>query len=178
MKRVFIWALASALLLGLAGCDWFKPKPPEPTQPETTTQDEATTQEETTPAPQGITLYLPNENADGFDTKQAQTDGSIEDIVALLVAEGALPEGCAPLSFQPDDEVGARLDMNDAFRQAVSSTGTTGEYLRFGSLVNTVLKYYGLEQVYITAQGKVIESGHAIYDEPLRFYENQVAESY
>jgi len=141
MKKAL--ALALVMILGLAAC--------------------------TKKAP-AAALYLPNKNADGFVTKEVRTDGTIEDIVALLVAEEALPAGCAPLSFSPDGE--AALDMNEAFRLAVTTTGTTGEYLTFGSLVNTVLAYYGLESVYVTAGGRVIESGHAVYDKPLRFHEN------
>ena len=173
MKKIFALALALALPLGLAACDWLgKPEPPQPTQAETTAEPETAT--EIPP----VTLYLPNENADGFVTRQAKTDGAIADVVALLVAEGALPEGCAPLSFMAGNRSGhesAKLDMNAAFGTAVSSTGTTGEYLLFGCLVNTVLVYYGYESVVVTAEGRVIESGHAVYDEPLWFYENQVA---
>lgn len=164
MKKIFVWALLPALAAGLVACG---PGTPPPTQPETTVaQAEATTQ-----IPPVI-LYLPNENADGFVMKAAQTDGSVEDIVALLVGEGALPAGCAPLSFSAEE---AALDMNEAFGRAAGATGTTGEYLLFGSLVNTLLKYYGLESVFVTAQGQVIETGHAAYDFELRFYENQVA---
>ena len=166
MKKAFAVALACALLLGLAACDWFGGNT---TQAQTTTQAETTTETEPTTQLKQVTLYLPNENADGFITRQAETDGSIEGVVALLVAEGALPEGCAPLGFSVED---AALDMNEAFLQAVNNTGTTGEYLRFGSLVNTVLGFFGLEVLYITAQGQVIETGHNTYDFVFRFYEN------
>jgi len=144
MRKAFAIILACVLLLGLAACR----------------------------RQQAIQLYLPNENADGFVVKAAQTDGTIESVVALLVAEGALPEGCAALSFSAQD---AALDMNEAFRLAVSTTGTTGEYLRFGSLVNTVLGCYGLEVLHLTAEGLIIETGHEIYDYALRFYDNQGA---
>jgi len=166
MKKAFAIALACALLLGLAACDWFGGNT---TQAQTTTQAEITTEPEPTAQLLPVTLHLPNENADGFITRQAETDGSIEGIVALLVAEGGLPAGCAPRSFSAQD---ASLDMNEAFLRAVSTTGTTGEYLLFGSLVNTVLGFFGLEVLYITAQGQVIETGHSTYDFVFRFYEN------
>jgi len=174
MKKLFAFALALTLLLGLAACDW-SVKPLQPTQ-QPQLQTTLPAQPETTqPVPEKplVRLYLPNDNADGFIFRQMWTDGTIEELVSMLVAEGALPEGCAPLSFDRD---GARLDMNEAFGLAVSTTGTTGEYMRFGCLVNTVLTYYGLENVYVTAGGRVIESGHAVYDEPLGFFENQAGE--
>ena len=166
MKKLFASALALTLLLGLAACGGSGPQP-QPQPPSQTTQPAKTLPEKPL-----VRLYLPNDNADGFIIRQMWTDGTIEELVSMLVAEGALPEGCAPLSFDKD---GAKLDMNEAFGQAVRTTGTTGEYLRFGCLVNTVLTYYGLESVYVTAVGQVIESGHAVYDEPLRFFENQKA---
>lgn len=179
MKKWIALAAALALALSLAACDWLNIFVPT-TQPQTTLETITETQRTTEPAAEPTTqappviLYLPNENADGFVTKAAFTDGTAEDIVALLVQEGALPRGCAPLSFSADE---AKLDMNEAFLLAVCSTGTTGEYLLLGCLVNSLLQYYGLESVMVTAQGKVIETGHAIHDQPLRFFENQVAVS-
>ena len=123
--------------------------------------------------PQEVMLYLPNDNADGFVTKVVQTDAppTPEGIVALLVAQGALPEGCALLGFSPDGQ--PQVDMNAAFGQAVRGTGTAGEYLLFGSLVNTLLYFYGLESILVTVEGQIPETGHETYDYPLRFYENQ-----
>jgi len=169
MKKFFACAIALALPLGLSACSWGGA--PEPTQPATAAQTETAPPAETAVTPPVI-LYLPNGNADGFDTKAAHTDGTAADIIALLAGEGALPAGCAPLSFSMED---AALDMNGAFGRAVRSTGTTGEYLLFGSLVNTLLKYYGLESVFVTAEGETIETGHETYDFALRFFENQVA---
>lgn len=171
MKKLFACALALTLLLGLAACGGSGPQP-QTTQPPPSQATQATQPATAKPVPEKplVRLYLPNDNADGFIFRQMWTDGTIEELVSMLVAEGALPEGCAPLSFDKD---GAKLDMNEAFGLAVSTTGTTGEYMRFGCLVNTVLTYYGLESVYVTAGGRVIESGHAVYDEPLRFFENQ-----
>ena len=171
MKKLLALVLALGFLSALAACG----NPGTQTaQSETTTLADTVVPAETgAQPPMQAMLYLPNDNADGFVTKQVQTDGTIEDLIAQLAAEGALPAGCAPLSFQAGEQ--GALDMNEAFGRAVTTTGTTGEYLLFGSLVNTVLTYFELGSVSVTSEGQTIESGHATYDEPLRFFENQVA---
>lgn len=150
-------------------------------------QQESTTQLET-PGPQQdvstntaqnqepvsypVALYLPNNNADGFKTKAAMTDGSAADIVDLLVQEGALPAGCAVLDFTVVSATSCAVDMNAAYGQAVTNTGTAGEYLRVGCLVNTLLMFYELDELVLTVEGDILETGHALYDQPLHFYTN------
>jgi hypothetical protein len=122
-----------------------------------------------------VVLYLPNVNADGFVTKAAMTDGTAEHIVSLLTDNKALPDGCALLSFTPDGKGGAAADMNAAYGQAIGE-GTTAEYLRLGCVVNTLLTFFELDEITITVEGGTAETGHEIYDYPLRFYENQTAD--
>jgi len=147
MKKIAICLLALCLVIGLAACG--RKNPVEPRM---------------------AALYLPNENADGFIVKEAVTNGTAEDLVALLAAEGALPEGCALLGF-----ANGAADMNEAYGRAINSTGTAGEYLRIGCLVNTLLIFFGLEEITLTVEGRIPETGHAVYDQPLRFFENQVS---
>ena len=160
MKKLLIFLLVTVLALGLgaAACGT------EPIEP---TINASETAAQFLP----LTVYLPNDNADGFITKDAIFDGKAQSIVSLLVAEGALPAGCALLSFE--DGV---ADMNAAYGGAISNTGTAGEYLMIGCVVNSLLIAYELESVYLTIEGAVPETGHEIYDYPLKFYENQVAQ--
>ena len=169
MKKILTLLLASCLLLALAGCP--APEPEEPhTEPATTIGD-TTAQSETSL----VQLYLPYvdeiEPNPAFVTLAAHTEGTAEDIVALLVEHGALPEGCAVLSFQLDKCCGntAMLDMNAAYAEALSRTGTFGEYLLLGSLVNTFLMFYEIDSISLTADGQVLETGHEVYDYPLTF---------
>jgi hypothetical protein len=118
-----------------------------------------------------VTLYLPNSDANGFASKDARTDGTADHIVALLVSEKALPEGCVLQSFHITEKSGA-ANMNAAFGQAMKQTGTAGEYLYMGSLVNTLLTYFQLDSMTITVDGNVLETGHSIYDQPLSFFDN------
>ena len=123
--------------------------------------------------PVPVVLFLPNDNVDSFVTKTVMTDGTAQDIVALLVSEAALPPDAALLQFEIISDIGATADMNDAYRQAVANTGTAGEYIGLGCVVNTLLTFYMLEEITITIEGQTLETGHNIYDYPLRFFENQ-----
>ena len=65
------------------------------------------------------------------------------------------------------------LDFNDEFRDLICSTGSSGEYIIMGSLVNTFLVNYSdvAESIFITVNGEILESGHVIYDFELSKYE-------
>lgn len=166
MKKLLICLLATTLILSLSACSLLNPPSNSPDSPPSETTD---------PTSYPIMLYLPNDTADGFVTQAAETDGTAADIIALLVAEHALPMGSAVLDFAIDGAGGPRVDMNNAFGQAVRSTGTTGEYLLLGSLVNTLLSYFGLSEITLTVEGSVLETGHEVYSYPLHFFANQTA---
>ena len=152
MKKLFALMLATTMAAGLAACD-----PPGPPEPDPQLKD--------------IMLYLPDDNAIGFVTVDSATDGSAEHIVSLLVEQNALPAGCAPVSFVFEGARGCVIDMNAAFGRAIGSTGTAGERMLFGSLVNTLLRFHQLEEITVLVEGKPPETGHEIYDYPLRFYQ-------
>jgi len=158
MKTFVVLALVIALALGLFACGKQEP-------------------EET----KRVTLYLPDHDAidaGGYGFTKKALDLHMPklvslqamDLVANLVHEGALPEGCAALTFYVSIST---LDMNAAFADALSRTGTLGETLLLGCLVNTILDFFALDSITIMAEGEVLQTGHEIYDYPLTFYENQ-----
>lgn len=126
------------------------------------------------PQPKGVelTLYLPDENAISF----VETVVDVEEIggdviVEQLVAAGVLPEGTALLSIScSEDGTELKLDFNEEFRTALCSTGTSGERMICGSVVNTFLAAYGAQSVFFTAEGEIIESGHVVYDFNMTFF--------
>jgi hypothetical protein len=122
-----------------------------------------------------VALYLPNDNADGFITTTTATDGTAAHIVALLVSENALPSGCALNDFAVTGDKSCRADLNAAYGESLGA-GTAAEYLRLGSVVNTLLTFYQLDEITVTIDGNPPETGHERYDYPLRFYENQTAD--
>lgn len=158
------------LCLLLAGCAPSQPAPATAARPETTV-----------PTQMSVTLYLPNDNADGFVTQTVtlpreapqdtmtqliQATSLAEDIMEQLVQASALPEGVRVLSME-----GGVLDLSSEFLTFLNTMGTSGEYVVMGSVVNTYLTAFGLDRITITVEGKVPETGHSIYDEPLRMYE-------
>ncbi len=119
---------------------------------------------EPAPATVEVTLYLPDENVEYVVPTVVEVDAEADLATALidaLVAHGSLPEGTAIDSW--DAQTGA-LSLNEVYGKAVSSTGTAGEMMLIYTVVNTFLDNFALEQLTITINGEVFESGHAIYD--------------
>jgi hypothetical protein len=175
IKRIALLIFSAALMLALAACERGTAVPAgtreSPSAPEQT--DSEPTETETPSMP--VALYLPNANVDGLIVKAAMTDGTPEHIVSMLVSEKALPDGCALLDFAIASNGSCRADMNAAYSQSLGK-GTAAEYLRLGSVVNTLLTYFELEEITLTIEGATLETGHEIYDYPLRFFENQTAD--
>ena len=63
------------------------------------------------------------------------------------------------------------LDFNQAFADQLKTYGTSGERMMIGCVVNTFLRAYDAQTVYITIDGGILESGHVIYDFPIGFME-------
>ena len=194
MQRIWKQAAALALLtLLLAGCaaggagekqENEAPAPPaaagntaeEIAQPDIAPLDEMEAE-----------LYLPNDNADGFVVVWETVDASPEGLVDALIAHGVLPEGTAVLRFETQSdgvetregdmvsyemgEVSLTLDLSEEFLPAVTGTGTAGETMVLGSLVNTFLTAYHGKTLTLTCGGEAVETGHAIYDEALTFFD-------
>lgn len=137
------------------------------------------------------TLYLPNDNADGFETVTETVKANPQGLVDALIAHDALPEGVtvnefrmedngtettegegddATVSYTPGDSQ-IFLDVSQAFGDAAASTGTAGETMLLGSLVNTMLTYYNAETLTLTVDGAVLETGHNVYDTPFTLME-------
>lgn len=162
MKRLLCLLLCAAMLLSFAAC--------QSTAAEG--QEDEKEGEETVKA----TLYLPKENADGFDAEQVElSEDSPQALVDALVERGALPENTKVLGeFDRSAEM-PTLDLSQEFADAMGSTGTAGELMLMGSLVNTFLYYYSLDSLSVTAEGQVIETGNNEYSAPMGVFEIDAA---
>lgn len=149
--------------LFLAGCS--SPASSPSTAPVTTTPQEL------------LTVFSPNDNADGFEQTVVEvpaiTDASI---VEKLVDTGVLAEGTdvnTTMGVSVDSGRETLLaDFNTTFLQSILPMGTSGEYVFIGSKVNTYLTAYDADAILITVEGAVLETGHSVYDQPLTFYES------
>lgn len=130
---------------------------------------------ETTEPLEILTVFSPNENADGF-VKTDIAVPSITDAVIIqqLVNVGVLAEDTSVSTvMEVSTDTGKatlEADFNDALRQSLLPMGTAGEYVLMGCVVNTFLTAYQADAITITVEGEVLETGHSVYDQPLTFY--------
>lgn len=144
----------------------------EPVVEEETPVEMPPVEESVEVAMEAVTLFLPNDNVDGFDQEVVELDSVDEHlIVAALVEAGALPEGCAVLSMTVDGDH-MDLDMSQEYGTAVATTGTAGEIMFIGALVNTLTTAFDVTTITLTVEGNVLETGHTVYDFPLEFVED------
>ncbi|WP_101695482.1 GerMN domain-containing protein [Dorea phocaeensis] len=117
--------------------------------------------------PKTVTVFAPNENADGFVTVNLEASAVTEGwVTEQLIANGTLPADVQALSCKKTEVDGVTsldLDMNQAFQKFLQSMGTAGEYVVMGSVTNTFLNAYDCEQVKITVEGQTLATGHAEY---------------
>ena len=124
-------------------------------------------QQETAVSSKTVTIYSPNEMADGFITEEVEASEVTESwVVEQLIAKGVIPGNVQALSCTETQEGGVKslnLDLNQAFADFLQSLGSTGEYMVVGSVSNTFLDAYDCSQVQITVEGNVLATGHAEY---------------
>lgn len=170
MKKALALIVLLALLLCLPACGrravTATPEAPGPVVSPPVETAPATAE----PAPENavtVALYIPNDNADGFDvTEVSVPELTAQALMDALVAADVFSQGVAVNSFTLSGTVIA-LDMNAAFGQALQGTGTAGEYMLIGSLVDTFLDAFDAEGIDLTVDGGTLETGHSIYDQRL-----------
>ena len=115
-----------------------------------------------------ITVYVPNEDLDGFDT--VDITGNNLSVLEAMVQAGILPENIVINSFSWSKDT-LTVDFGPEFKKLINHQGTAGEYMIMGSIVNTLITLNEVKYIQITVDGDILESGHMIYDFPMEFYE-------
>lgn len=127
---------------------------------------------------ESLTIYVDDGNADYLAELLVQGEKDADTLIELLEQQQMVPEGTKVNSFEITKEgkrtIG-KLDLSKEYEKAVTHTGTAGERMYIYSVVNTFIKNLELDQVYLTADGEIISTGHAIYDEALNFYDHIIA---
>ena len=117
------------------------------------------------------TLYIPNNNADGFDTKEISVQEiTHENVLDELQKAVVLTENVWINEFLIEDNQ-LKIDFNIVFADILCTTGSAGEYMIMGSVVNTFLSAFDAESIFITVNGEILETGHVIYDFPITYME-------
>ena len=169
MKRMLCAVLAGIVAIGLTACGKTAPEP-EATEPMTEPTSAAAPAEEERPELVSYSVYVPNDNADGFDVVSVETEEiSVDAVLDELKSRNILPDGVAVNSFCVDGGL-ITVDFNRDFADVVCSMGTSGELMVVGSVVNSLLDAFGADTVSFTVDGQILESGHTIYDFPLSFF--------
>lgn len=123
-----------------------------------------------------LTLYLPNENADGWNVTKNQIEQVTPDIIiGQLVGAGAIPDSVTVVSFgedQGENGLILKLDLSSNFAEGLLNMGTAGEYLTMGAVVNSLLDTYQADGIEITAGGTVIETGHTSFEGVLNHFDS------
>lgn len=122
------------------------------------------------PMPETIWVYYGDENAEHLLATLYPSAADEYSVLAALRTMGHFDGSVELLSFtKAGGEI--TLDFNEAFAQRIRSTGTAGEYIIMGSLVNTYLDTFNAATVTVTVEGSTWESGHVVYDMPLGRFE-------
>lgn len=92
-----------------------------------------------------------------------------------LIQVGVLNAGTAIHIFEEkieDGKIYLVFDFNEKLADKLNSSGSSGEYVTMGSIVNTFLKAYEADYFKFTINEQIFESGHIVYDEPIGFVES------
>lgn len=193
MKKILSLLFCLALIFSLCACGEQTPPPttpvpdqveapvlpvpedsPEPV-PETSAEPEAAPEvsEEPSAPALSVTLYKGDDNAEYVIPVECEiAEQSPQAIVDKLVELGVFGSAVTANSFTVDNSNVIHLDMGQDFAAQIFSSGTAGEHIMVGSLVNSFISVYEADAVLITVEGSTFESGHTIYDYALSFFEN------
>jgi len=118
-----------------------------------------------------VQLYHGDENYENIISKEVEIDElSPQLLMDMLFQEGVFSQSVSVNSFTVDNYNIIHLDLSEQFGDMLKSTGTTGEFVMVGSLVNTFLSAFEADGLCFTLEGEILETGHSIYDFTINFF--------
>jgi spore germination protein GerM len=140
-----------------------------------------------TPETLPFTVYVPDEQAMGMDTIEANLTLNTNDPARVAITEllsgqnteypeiKLLPEGTQINYLFLNDQQIVEADVSSEFVENMNA-GSTGELFAIYTLVNTLSDYYGSQEVLLTVDGEPYEGAHMVLQEgeTLQFDEEMV----
>lgn len=135
------------------------------------TERETETEEQETE----LTIYYSNETADGLEAELVTvTELKPEIIIGYLAKHNIVAIDTKVNTFfieEDGDRKVIRMDLSEAFGEYINTMGTSGEAVIMTALTNTFLEAYEADSMKLLVDGKVLETGHAVYEEELTHME-------
>lgn len=168
------WLAMGLILLLLTACT--QPEPALAETPSVPIPDDTAVQEmpggEVPDAPETeeitasgrISLYASNEDATALRVEFIDAEHATPQMVVdELVRRGVQPEGLKVIEFAVERERVGSLKVSEEFKDALSSTGTTGELILCATICYTFLDTFGLDELSFTCEGAPFETGHTYF---------------
>lgn len=115
---------------------------------------------------QVLRFYYPDDNAEYMRYEDVTISFATNDITRLTLQNrfkeyGMLKDNIGINSLYLNDDGMVYLDITKNFVPEMAN-GTAGEYFAIYDLINTIGRYYGVDNVYMTLDGGNYESGHIL----------------
>lgn len=128
-----------------------------------------------TPEEDKLWIYYGDDNAenlliDGIEKQKVTPELLISELVKRnVILEDTKVNSIKETKYSKGKTL--EVDFSEKFQEALFNQGSSGEFIMMGSVVNTFLRAYEADNMTITVNGNILESGHCIYESPMRAYE-------
>lgn len=117
-----------------------------------------------------VVIYYGNGASDKLNTEvSAMEQLTAENIISALAGHNIVPIGTKVNAFEVEEKdkgKALQLDLDKAFREYLKTMNNESEKIILASITATFLEAYDAESIMITVDGKVLETNHAVYEEP------------
>lgn len=120
-----------------------------------------------------VTIYYGNGASNMLSSEPTVMEQvTAENLIDALLKHNIVSLGTKVNSFEEEEVDGVkklRLDLSKTFREYLKTMSQEGEKVIMSSVAATFLEAYEAEEIVITVEGKVLETEHTSYEEPIRF---------
>ncbi|MCM1385693.1 MAG: GerMN domain-containing protein [Bacillus sp. (in: Bacteria)] len=145
------------------------------------TETATETENEETLLQTDVMIYYGNSASDALDTEVSKMEQvTAENLIEALLRHNIVSLGTKVNSFEEEENDGVKtlhLDLSKTFHEYLKTMTKEGENIIMCSVAATFLEAYDADEIAITVEGKVLETEHATYEEPLRIKAQQLVSS-